>query len=608
MLLGALPNATQVILVVSTQCPALNPKPNRNQGKKRQSNIMNSQRSLLIIALLVLSFFMFQQWQIRDAASTPGVDAASAPEPTNILPSVEDSQNVVPGADGAVSSASPSSSANVPTSTDLESGDTIRVVTDVMDIQIDLTGGDLVDARLLEFAERQGESERFHILHRLPGHTYTAQSGLVGRDGTDDATNPRPTFSATQSNFDIGSADVLEVPLTYVRESDGVEFIKTYIFRRGDYAVDVRYDIVNHSDASKRVAMYGQLRQTMVDASGSMFMPTYRGAAFSTQDTRYEKYSFGKIQDRNLQRTTTGGWVAMLEHYFVTAWVPNQLEQNVLYTMQAPNNEALIGFTSRTIQVEPGATGQLQSTLFLGPKDQDRLGALANNLNLTVDYGFMWWLAIPLFSLMQFIFGLVGNWGVVIILVTLIVKLVLYPLTKAQYTSMAKMRMVAPKMKALKEKFGDDRQKLSAAMMKLYQEERVNPLGGCLPMLLQLPIFLTLYWVLLESAEFRHADFALWITDLSSRDPYFILPLLMGASMWLMQHLQPTPITDPMQKKIMQLMPIIFTVFFLFFPSGLVLYWLTSNLISIAQMLWIYRQIEKNGFKQKKPKTPKVTK
>lgn len=569
---------------------------------------MNSQRSLLIIALLVLSFFMFQQWQVRDAASTPGVDAASAPEPTNTVPTVSDSsQNIVPGTGSAERSTTPvpsSPDSTIPTGADIQSGDTIRVVTDVLDVEIDLNGGDLVNADLLEFAERQGEAERFNIMFRRPGHTYIAQTGLVGRDGTDDPSNPRPTFSTEQSTFNIDSADVLEVPMTYQRD-DGTEFVKTYVFRRGDYAVDIRYDIINNSDTSKRVALYGQLRQTMVDSSGGMFMPTYRGTAYSTQDDRYQKYSFGKVQDRNLQQTTNGGWVAMLEHYFVSALVPSQIDQNVIYTMQAPNNEAIIGFTSRTVQIEPGDRGQVQASLFLGPKDQERLGELADHLNLTVDYGFMWWLAIPLFGLMQFIFGLVGNWGVVIILVTLIVKLILYPLTKAQYTSMAKMRMVAPKMKALKEKHGDDRQKLSAAMMKLYQEEKVNPLGGCLPMLLQLPIFLTLYWVLLESAEFRHADFALWITDLSSRDPYFILPLLMGGSMWLMQRLQPTPITDPMQKKLMQLMPVLFTVFFLFFPSGLVLYWLTSNVISIAQMLWIYRQIEKNGFKQKKPKAAK---
>lgn len=553
---------------------------------------MNSQRSLLIIALLVLSFFMFQQWQIRDAASTPGVDATRTVEPANALPSVsDDAQTMVPGTDDSPQPATGS----VPQSSDTTaSGDTIRVRTDVLDVEIDLQGGDLVNAYLLEFAERQGERERFHMLHRQPGHIYIAESGLIGRDGTDSANEPRPVFSVEQTEFTIDSADLLEVPLSYTRD-DGTEFIKTYVFRRGDYAVDIRYDIINHSDSIKRVALYGQLKQTMVDASGSMFMPTYRGTAYSTADTRYEKYSFGKVQDRNLSRNTLGGWVAMLEHYFVSAWVPDQNGQNRIYTMTAPNNQAIIGFTGEVIQVEPGSRGQVEATLFLGPKDQERLGELANNLNLTVDYGFMWWLAIPLFALMQFIYGLVGNWGLVIILVTLIVKLILYPLTKAQYTSMAKMRMVAPKMQALKERFGEDRQKLSAAMMKLYQEEKVNPLGGCLPMLLQLPIFLTLYWVLLESAEFRHADFMLWITDLSSRDPYFILPLLMGGSMWLMQYLQPTPITDPMQKRLMQMMPVLFTVFFLFFPSGLVLYWLTSNLISIAQMLWIYRQIEKKA-------------
>lgn len=560
---------------------------------------MDSQRSILIIALLVVSFFLFQQWQIRDASTTPGVDAQST-EPAHVLPEASDETgssgtNTVPG-----QSAEPAAerSSTMPETADIDSGDTIRVQTDVLDIEIDLRGGDLVNAFLLDYAERQGEAERFNIMHRKPGHIYIAQSGLIGRDGTDTGES-RPTFSAERSTFTLGDAEVLEVPLTYTRD-DGTEFIKTYVFERGDYALDVRYDIINNSDEVKRVALYGQLKQSMVDNDGSMFMPTYRGAAFSTQDTRYDKYSFGDIEDRNLNQTTTGGWVAMLEHYFVTAWVPNQQESNRLYTNSTRGGEAMIGFVGQTVQVPAQSTETIQASIFLGPKDQERLSALANNLNLTVDYGFMWWLAIPLFSLMELFYSFVGNWGVVIILITLTMKLILYPLTKAQYTSMAKMRMVAPKMKALKEKFGDDRQKMSAAMMKMYKEEKVNPLGGCLPMILQLPIFLTLYWVLLESAEFRHADFVLWITDLSSRDPYFILPLLMGGSMFLMQRLQPTPMTDPMQKKLMQLMPVLFTVFFLFFPSGLVLYWLVSNLVSIAQMLWIYRQIEKKGIKGRK--------
>ncbi|RUO26983.1 membrane protein insertase YidC [Aliidiomarina minuta] len=560
---------------------------------------MGSQRSILIIALLVVSFFLYQQWLIRDASTTPGVDGSSAPEPTYVLPEAADdsaASSTVPG-----QTATESSGESLPTSPDIDSGEIIRVQTDVLDVEIDLRGGDLVDAKLLKFAERQGEAERFNIMHRKPGHIYIAQSGLIGRDGTDTG-DSRPVFTAPQSAFNIENQETLSVPLTYVRD-DGTEIIKTYTFSRGDYAVNVSYDIRNATDEVKRMALYGQLKQSMVSDSGSMFMPTYRGAAYSTQDTRYDKYSFSNIESRNLNENTMAGWVAMLEHYFVTAWVPNQQENNRLYTNATRHNEAMIGFVGETVQVPAQGEARIEANLFLGPKDQSRLAELANNLDLTVDYGFMWWLAQPMFALMSFFYSLVANWGVVIIMITLTMKLLLYPLTKAQYTSMAKMRMVAPKMKELKEKYGDDRQKMSQAMMKMYKEEKVNPLGGCLPMILQLPIFLTLYWVLLESAEFRHADFALWITDLSSRDPYFILPLLMGGSMWLMQRLQPTPMTDPMQKKLMQMMPILFTVFFLFFPSGLVLYWLVSNLVSIAQMLWIYRQIERKGLKGKKEST-----
>ncbi|MCC5856120.1 MAG: membrane protein insertase YidC [Idiomarina sp.] len=565
---------------------------------------MDSRRTLLLILLLVLSFFMFQQWQNKDPASAPGIDSTSMPEASGIpqaqaepesgIPQTTASESSVPSAAGAAADAIPREE------TSTASGDIIRIRTDVLDLQIDLRGGDIIRSELLNHAEELGKPERYTILFQRTGQVHVAQSGLVGRDGTDTAEG-RPLYRATNSNFDIGSNDSLRVPLTYQRE-DGTLITKEFILTRGDYAVEVRHIVENQTDDALQMALYGQLKQTMINGGrGSMFMPTYRGAAYSSSNNRYKKYSFSDIEKRNLNETTPAGWVAMLEHYFVTAWVPDQEADNRLYSSHLrAAGDGVVGFVGPTIRIPAGEATEFVSHIYMGPKDQERLAQLANHLNLTVDYGFLWWLAQPIHWLLSFLYTFVQNWGVAIILVTLVVKGLLYPLTKAQYTSMAKMRKIAPRMKELKERFGDDRQKMSQAMMKMYQEEKVNPLGGCLPMLLQLPIFLALYWVLLESPEIRHANFMLWISDLSSRDPLFILPLLMGASMYLMQRLQPTPVTDPMQQKILQWMPVVFTVFFLFFPAGLVLYWLVSNLISIAQMLWIYRQLDKKGLGVKK--------
>ena len=332
---------------------------------------------------------------------------------------------------------------------------------------------------------------------------------------------------------------------------------------------------------------------------GNMFMPTYRGAAYSTEDDRYQKYSFDEIEDDNLRETTKAGWVGMLEHYFVSAWVPSQEQTNTVYSRNLKNQYAVIGVLSPSETVASGDTKTIASTLYMGPKDQDKLAKIARGLDLTVDYGILFWISQPLFALLTFLHSLVNNWGVAIILITIVVKGAMYWLTKKQYESMARMRNLAPKMQQLKDRFGDDRQKMSQAMMELYRKEKVNPMGGCLPLLLQMPIFLALYWVLMESVELRHADFVLWITDLSTKDPYFVLPILTGASMYLLQKLQPTTITDPMQQKIMQWMPVAMSVFFLWFPAGLVLYWLVSNVITLVQAKMIYASMEKRGISSK---------
>lgn len=552
---------------------------------------MNSPRSILFIAFLVVSFFLYQNWLIETAPGIqPGPAQQQQTSPTDTgLPEAT--------VDSAVPEATEMGTPILPTSTVRR--DLVRVSTDVLSVEIDPLGGDIVMAELRQYAQTNNAEARFQLLHPDANNLYIAQSGLVGSHGTDTAQG-RPTFYVEQSSYQM-TGDRLEVPLTLTLE-DGSVISKTFVFKAGSYAVDVVYSISNASAEHKQVQFYGQLKQVIAEASGSMMMPTYKGAAYSWDEERYEKYAFDDMRDQRLNRATEKGWVAMLEHYFVSAWIARSEGSNNLYSRIINGDQAIIGLQYPVTIIAPGSSAELRATLFLGPKDQDAMALVAENLDLTVDYGFLWWLAQPIFKLLQLLQSFLINWGLSIIAVTVIIKSLLYPLTKKQYVSMAKMRMIQPKLLALRERYGDDRQKMSQAMMKLYKDEKVNPLGGCLPMLLQLPIFLALYWVLLESVELRHAPLMLWIDDLSAKDPYFILPLLMGASMWFMQKLQPTPATDPMQQKILQYMPVIFTVFFLWFPSGLVLYWLVNNLITIAQMQWIYRGLEKNGMMERKKK------
>ncbi|WP_417441156.1 membrane protein insertase YidC [Idiomarina sp.] len=546
---------------------------------------MNSPRTILFIAFLVVSFFLYQNWMVETAPGT------KAPENVTSTQSSNNAENSdVPSGNSAVSADVPESDQPV---VNQRSETTIRVRTDVLDVEIDTRGGDVVSTHLLKFAKTQGSEERFQLLQNSSNNVYVAQSGLIGPDGI-DGKEGRASYNYEQESYE-STTEVIEVPLTYTAEN-GAVYRKIFTFTPGKYNVDVRFEVENNTDKTLSTQFYGQLKRSVGSGeSGNMMMPTYFGAAYSYEDDKFEKYNFEKMQDRNLNITSQAGWVSMLEHYFASAWIPKQGQQNRLFSRVANNSQAIIGVIYPITEVQAGSSETIESQLYLGPKDQDAMAKIVEHLDLTVDYGFLWWLAQPIFKLLQFLQSIVINWGLAIILTTVIVKALLFPLTKAQYVSMAKMRMLQPKMTALRERYGDDRQKMSGAMMKLYKEEKVNPLGGCLPMLLQLPIFLALYWVLLESVELRHSAFVFWIQDLSTKDPYYILPILMGASMFLMQRLQPTPTADPMQQKLFQYMPVIFTVFFLWFPSGLVLYWLVSNLITIAQMLIIYRGLEKKG-------------
>ena len=545
---------------------------------------MESQRNILLIGLLFVSFLLWQQWQADQAPQPVAAAQTQSSIPASTVADAHSSD--VPDADSAVPEATPASK------------ELITVFTDQLEIKIDPVGGDIVYSALLSHKLEENGDDPFVLLEQTNDIYYIAQSGLIGRDGIDSSVKGRAHFDSASREYKLADGqDTLNVPLTYVSDK-GVTYTKVFVFTRGKYNIAVDYKINNTSDAQLQVQMYGQIKHSIKKSESSMMMPTYRGGAFSTADTRYEKYSFDDMADKNLDKSTLGGWVAMLQHYFVSAWVPPANDKNIIFSSVSAGGLANIGFRGALYDIAPGTEQSIKAEFYVGPKDQEALSALSDSLNLVVDYGFLWWLAVPIYKLLMFFQSIVGNWGLAIILITLTVRGMLYPLTKAQYTSMAKMRNLQPKLAELKERFGDDRQKMGQAMMELYKKEKVNPMGGCLPILLQMPIFIALYWVLLESVELRHAPFMLWITDLSVQDPYYVMPILMGISMFLMQKMQPmAPTMDPMQVKMMQWMPVVFTVFFLWFPAGLVLYWLVGNLVAITQQKIIYAGLEKKGLK-----------
>lgn len=565
---------------------------------------MESQRSILIIGLLLVSFLLWTEYQ---EAYGPQVIQPVAQEPA------QGPQNLgIPSSDIGTASALPSSSndssitglvpeeetkplTTLPSATD--NSRYITVLTDTLSVKIDLIGGDVVQADLVKYPITQGSNDSYPLLKPEEALIHIAQSGLIGKDGTDTNAG-RAQYASAMAAYTL-TGDKLEVPLTW-QSKDGMSVTKTFTFTKNSQIINLDYTVQNNKSEQAKVRQFAQLLQTTNEVEGgSMFMPTYRGGAFSTKDDRYEKLSFGDIADDKLKVTTIGGWVGMIEHYFVAAWVPPQDQTNTISALMLQDKYAVIRFTGEQVTIEPGATATISSELYVGPKDQDVLEQLADGLDLTVDYGVLWWISKPLFALLQFLHSFAGNWGLAIILITLIVKGSMYWLTKKQYESMAKMRNLAPKLAQLKDRFGDDRQKMSQAMMELYKKEKVNPMGGCFPLILQMPIFLALYWVLLESVELRHADLIFWITDLSVKDPYFVLPILTGISMFFLQRLQPMTIQDPLQQKLMQYMPVMMTVFFLWFPAGLVLYWLVNNLVTLAQAKMIYASMEKRGLKTK---------
>ncbi|UUD62305.1 membrane protein insertase YidC [Pseudomonas seleniipraecipitans] len=572
---------------------------------------MDIKRSILIVALAVVSYMMVLQWnQDYGQAALPN-QTASTSKATPGLPetaSVASNDDVPTAANADGTDPSPVEAVAV-------SDALIQVKTDVLDLAIDPRGGDVVSLKLPHYPRRQDHPDvPFQLFDNGSEHLYLAQSGLTGTNGPDARANGRPLYNSEQRVYQLADGqNQLVVDLSF--SEAGVNYIKRFTFNRGldtscsakeveqkkagcitgnGYQIGVTYLIDNQSANAWTGNLFAQLkRDNSGDPSSSTATgtATYLGAALWTADKPYTKVSMKDIDKQGLKTTVEGGWIAWLQHYFVTAWVPSQDDTNLVQTRKDSQGNYIIGYTGPALNIPAGAEAQTSTTLYAGPKIQKDLAALSPGLDKTVDYGILWFLAEPIFWLLEHIHNLLGNWGFSIIVLTLIIKLAFFPLSAASYRSMARMRAVSPRLQALKEQFGDDRQKMSQAMMELYKKEKINPLGGCLPILVQMPVFLALYWTLLESVEMRQAPWILWITDLSIKDPFFILPIIMGATMFIQQQLNPTP-PDPMQARVMKMMPIIFTFFFLWFPAGLVLYWVVNNVLSIAQQWYITRKIE----------------
>ena len=464
----------------------------------------------------------------------------------------------------------------------------LRVTTDVFDIAIDLYGGDIVRVALPQFPKTM-ENPEVPFLLIDPRNAYAAQSGLIGPNGTDQAAT-RPRFTAPRSTYEMGDADSLRVSLSHT-QPDATEIVKNFYFQRGEYLLRVDYEINNRSNSTWQGALFTQIKRDsqkpVTSDGGFMGLQPFVGGATRSVDDPYTKLEFEDIAEESYKAHVEAGYMAMVQHYFVGAWVPEKQAGNTYQARKLSGRDVyFFGITSPLISIAPGSTDTLSALFYAGPKDQYKLAEIAEGLNLTLDYGFLWWLAQPLFYMLTFFHGLVGNWGFAIILLTIVVKAILYPLSAASFRSMAKMRKLQPEMQRLKERHEGDAQKRTQEMMGLYKKEGVNPLGGCLPILLQMPVFLALYWALMESVELRQAPFIFWVKDLSAMDPYFVLPILMGISMFLTQRLNPEP-PDPIQARVFKLMPIMFTFFFLWFPSGLVLYWLVNNLLTFAQQYYV---------------------
>ena len=486
--------------------------------------------------------------------------------------------------------ASPQTIAVTP-SQKIQTGQKITVKTDYLTAQINTVGGDLRRLEFLQQRDSKNKNKPFVLLQEQGAHTYIAQTGLLGTGLPTHNT----TFMAQANEYLLTEGkDTIEVRLLATNVV-GAKVTKFYVFHRGSYLIDVGYEIENIGTNPLSPSAYFQLvRDKSTPEGASMFLPTYTGTAIYTEKEKFQKVGFSDIEKGKAKHSQSAdnGWVGMLQHYFVAAWLPKDKIQREFYTRQLENELYSVGVILPVVAIAPSQSAKIGVPLYAGPA-QTSLDEVAPGLGLTVDYGWLTIISTPLFWLLSYLYGWVYNWGLAIILLTVLIKLLFFPLSAASYRSMGKMRVVAPKLEKIKQQYGDDRERLHKAMMELYKTEKINPLGGCLPMLVQIPVFIALYWAILASVELRYAPFFGWITDLSVPDPYYVLPLIMGASMIIQSKLNPVP-PDPLQAKLMKMLPIVFSVVFFFFPAGLVLYSIVNNILSIVQQWYITRGLEAN--------------
>ncbi len=556
---------------------------------------MEQQRLFLTIGLVFLLYLAYNAWQeqfspkaVTPAATITSTTPTTTEVPSGSVPAAVNTPSAVPAASGATAGKT------------LRSAQRVVVETNVLRVEFDAFGGDVRVVDLLQYPKTNDkDSEPFRLMDDKTSDLFIAQSGfaakrVAGNNMIVTAPNHNTVYQIEKSTYRLKNGDEqIEVRLFWT-SPENVRFTKVYQFKPNSYDIRVIHRIENMSNRNWHGNLYQQLqRKNYVDENKSSFIYTYTGGVIYSPEEKYEKINFDDMEDENLKRDVKGGWAAIIQHYFLAAWIPPADSKQTFYSRDLGNSRYILGMkASNETVVAPGNTVELSNILYAGPKIQQELEKLAPGLELTVDYGILTFIAKPIFWLLTIIHNLVNNWGWSIILLTLLIKVAFYKLSETSYKSMANMRKIQPKLVALKERYGDDRQKMNQAMMKMYKEEKINPLGGCLPILVQIPVFISLYWVLLESVELRQADWILWFTDLSTKDPYFVLPLLMGITMYIQQKLNPAPI-DPMQAKIMSALPFVFTIFFAFFPSGLVLYWVVNNTLSIAQQWYITRIVIK---------------
>lgn len=549
---------------------------------------MDNQRLILYVGLALVLYLIWNAWQREHL---PPVQISEA-DPTISSQATNNLQEDIPEPTGLA----PTDTTEHKFKT-RESSQRVEVQTDVFAIEIDTRGADIHRVELLTYPVSIDEPDNPLVLLDDRTKTYITQSGLVheqtGGNAGDLAPNHHHLYSVDATRYALTEGqEELIIPFHWIGPNN-VAVTKTYTFKRGSYLVDVNYQIENNGNEIWTGSQYKQLRHSYIDGERSWLrLPTYTGAAY--YDTKYEKLSFEEMYEEPLKIEVSGGWVAMLQHYFFSAWLTEEFETNKFYSKfveKEVGNDYIIGIQSPAVKVNPQESVQFVNRLYMGPKLQKQIEKIQPGLELTTDYGMFTPLCKPLFWVLDLIYGWVKNWGVAIILVTLLIKLIFYRLSAASYRSMARMRKVQPRFQALRERYGDDKQKLNQAMWEMYRKEKINPIGGCLPILIQMPVFLSLYWVLIESVEMRQAPFMLWIQDLSTKDPFYILPLAMGITMFIQFKLNPRP-PDPVQEKVFMMMPIFMTAFMAFFPAGLVLYWFMNNLLSIAQQWVITRRFE----------------